>query len=56
MQSVDGSASESNANVDAIGGSTVTSKAITKGVNAALAVYADLAKANVKTVGGVSVE
>ena len=26
------------------------------GVNAALAVYADLAKANVKTVGGVSVE
>ena len=36
--------------------STVTSKAITKGVNAALAVYADLAKANVKTVGGVSVE
>ena len=52
----DGSASESNANVDAIGGSTVTSKAITKGVNAALAVYADLAKANVKTVGGVSVE
>ena len=36
----DGSASESNANVDAIGGSTVTSKAITKGVNAALAVYA----------------
>ena len=45
-----------DSSIDAIGGSTVTSKAITKGVNAALAVYADLAKANVKTVGGVSVE
>ena len=35
----DGSASESNANVDAIGGSTITSKSVTKGVNYALAVY-----------------
>lgn len=35
----DGSASESNANIDAIGGSTITSKAVTKGVNYALAVY-----------------
>ena len=52
----DGTGSSSEDKIDAIGGSTVTSKAITKGVNAALAVYADLAKANVKTVGGVSVE
>ena len=35
----DGSASESNANVDAIGGSTITSKSVTKGVYYALAVY-----------------
>ena len=54
--STDGTGSSSDSSIDAIGGSTVTSKAITKGVNAALAVYADLAKANVKTVGGVSVE
>ena len=52
----DGTGSSSDSSIDAIGGSTVTSKAIAKGVNAALAVYADLAKANVKTVGGVSVE
>ena len=52
----DGTGSSSDSSIDAIGGSTVTSKAITKGVNAALAVYADLTKANVKTVGGVSVE
>ena len=52
----DGTGSSSDSSIDAIGGSTVTSKAITKGVNAALAVYADLSKANVKTVGGVSVE
>ena len=52
----DGTGSSSDSSIDAIGGSTVTSKAITKGVNAALAVYADLAKANVKTVGVVSVE
>ena len=48
----DGTGSSSDSSIDAIGGSTVTSKAITKFVNAALAVYADLAK----TVGGVSVE
>lgn len=35
----DGSASDSNANIDAIGGSTITSKSVTKGVNYALAVY-----------------
>lgn len=52
----DGTGSSSDSSIDAIGGSTVTSKAITKGVNAALAVYADLSKGNVKTVGGVSVE
>ena len=40
----DGSASESNANVDAIGGSTITSKSVTKGVNYGdekLCMYAD---------------
>ena len=36
----DGTGSSSDSSIDAIGGSTVTSKAITKGVNAALAVYA----------------
>ena len=35
----DGSASEGNASIDAIGGSTITSKSVTKGVNYALAAY-----------------
>ena len=52
----DGTGAASDNTIDAIGGSTVTSKAITKGINAALAVYTDLSKGNVKTVGGVSVE
>ena len=36
----DGSSSESNSNIDAIGGSTITSKSVTKGVNYALAAFA----------------
>ena len=42
--------------MDAIGGSTITSKAVVKGVNAALTVYNGLASANVKTVGGATIE
>lgn len=52
----DGSGSSSDDKIDAIGGSTVTSKAVTKGINTALAVYRDLISENVKTVGGASVE
>jgi electron transport complex protein RnfG len=52
----DGSGSSSDDKIDAISGSTVTSKAVTKGINAALAVYRDLISENVKTVGGASVE
>ena len=35
----DGTGSSSEDKIDAIGGSTVTSKAVTKGINTALAVY-----------------
>lgn len=52
----DGTGSSSDDKVDAIGGSTVTSKAMTGGINAALAVYKDLMASNVKTVGGVGIE
>lgn len=52
----DGSGSSSEDKVDAISGSTVTSKAVTKGINTALAVYRELISENVKTVGGASVE
>ena len=52
----DGSGSSSEDKVDAISGSTVTSKAVTKGINTALAVYRKLISENVKTVGGASVE
>lgn len=38
----DGTGSSSDDKIDAIGGSTVTSKAVTGGINAALAVYKDL--------------
>lgn len=41
----DGTGNSSDDAVDAIGGSTVTSKAIAKGINAALVVYAELAGA-----------
>lgn len=47
----DGSGSSSDDKVDAIGGSTVTSKAITKGINYALTVYQDIMSA-----GGVTIE
>ena len=52
----DGTGSSADDKVDAIGGSTITSKAVIKGVNAALTVYNGLASANVKTVGGATIE
>lgn len=52
----DGTGSSADDKVDAISGSTVTSKAIVKGVNAALAYYQTLTSSNVKTVGGASIE
>ena len=51
----DGTGSSADDKVDAIGGSTITSKAIVKGVNAALAYY-QVSLKDVKTVGGASVE
>lgn len=52
----DGTGSSSDDKIDAISGSTVTSKAMTGGINAALAVYKDLMTSKVKTVGGVGIE
>ena len=52
----DGTGSSSDDKIDAIGGSTVTSKAVTNGINAALTVYKDLMSSNVKTAGGVGIE
>lgn len=52
----DGTGESSDDKVDAISGSTVTSKAMTGGINAALSVYKDLMESNVKTVGGVGIE
>lgn len=40
----DGSGSADNANIDAIGGSTITTKAVTNGVNYALSVFATIKK------------
>lgn len=50
-----GSASEDE-KIDAIGGSTVTSKAMLRGINAALVAYNEVYAAKVTTVGGVTVE
>ena len=52
----DGTGSSADDKIDAIGGSTVTSKAVIKGVNAALTVYNGLVSENVKTVGGATIE
>ena len=52
----DGTGLSADDKVDAIGGSTVTSKAVIKGVNAALTVYNGLVSENVKTVGGATIE
>jgi electron transport complex protein RnfG len=42
--------------VEAISGATITSKAVTKGVNSAVAVYNYFAKNGVKLEGGATVE
>lgn len=42
--------------IDAISGSTVTSKAVLRGVNSALIAYKEIYAAKAVTVGGVSVE
>ncbi len=47
---------DSEDQIDAIGGSTVTSKAILRGVNSALVAFKQISSSNVKTAGGVSVE
>lgn len=52
----DGTGESSDDKIDAIGGSTVTSKAVTNGINSAIVVYRDLVQSNVKTVGGVGLE
>lgn len=52
----DGTGESSDDKIDAIGGSTVTSKAVTNGINSAIVVYKDLVQSNVKTVGGVGLE
>jgi electron transport complex protein RnfG len=49
-------AADADAQIDAISGSTVTSKAIMRGVNAALLAYKSVYASHVQTVGGVTVE
>ena len=51
----DGTGSSADDKIDAISGSTVTSKAVTKGINAALTAYKAVS-ANAKTVGGATIE
>lgn len=52
----DGTGSSVDDKIDAISGSTVTSKAITNGINAALAEFNILKSAGAKTVGGAGIE
>ena len=52
----DGTGSSADDKIDAISGSTITSKAVTNGINAALAEFKILNSSNVKTVGGAGVE
>ncbi len=52
----DGTGSSADDKIDAIGGSTITSNAMTNGINAALVVYKDLVDSKVKTEGGVGIE
>lgn len=52
----DGTGSSADDKIDAISGSTVTSKAITSGINAALAEFNILKTSNAKTVGGAIIE
>jgi len=52
----DGSGAGADDKVDAIGGSTITSKAITRGVNAALLAAEKVKNDGASTVGGVVIE
>jgi electron transport complex protein RnfG len=52
----DGSGAAGDEKIDAISGSTVTSKAVLRGVNSALIAYKEIYAAKAVTVGGVSVE
>lgn len=52
----DGTGETADEKIDAMSGSTVTSKAILRGINSALTAYGDLKSSNVKTAGGVSFE
>ena len=52
----DGTGSSSEDKIDAISGSTVTSKSVLRGVNAALAVARNIKESHEKTVGGVPIE
>jgi electron transport complex protein RnfG len=52
----DGTGSSADDKIDAISGSTVTSKAMTSGINAALAEYSIIRAAGAKTVGGAGIE
>ena len=52
----DGTGSSSEDKIDAISGSTVTSKSMLRGINAALAVSRDIKESHEKTVGGVPIE
>lgn len=52
----DGSGTGADEKIDAIGGSTITSKAITRGVNAAILVARHIIENGGSTVGGVVIE
>lgn len=52
----DGSGAGADDKIDAIGGSTITSKSITRGVNAALLAARHIKESGAATVGGVVVE
>lgn len=52
----DGSGAGADDKIDAIGGSTITSKSITRGVNAALLAAREVKGSQVTTVGGVVIE
>ena len=52
----DGTGSSADDKIDAMSGSTVTSKAVTSGINAALAEFNILKTTGAKTVGGAGIE
>lgn len=52
----DGTGSSADEKIDAIGGSTITSKAMARGINAALLAAGHVKEAHAKSVGGVDIE